>query len=991
MIYLHDIANQSDLGSDGAEYSSSDDDGMNGGDGTDFSSSSSSESEDELLENLSELRPSNHPASARHHSPSTTGNIHINPPENPSTAMAPDNTDAPPIPRNKSIAHFDLQNNTVVFCSLDLETGGEYCGIIQLSAELFRPNPSDPLSLDHMKVEEAFDMYVKPPPNAIWNEEACRSSHGLTASSTEVVNALPFVSVWAQFCAWIHRHVSPDEKCILCAYRGETCDLRWLWKHTQAPRSQLTIPSSIVYFMDPLEVIQSYKSCKLHPSKSKLDSLELGCVYKYITGENLNGMHNSLVDVRAQTEIITHPSFLSQIDRTKSIRLVCDIFSRAEQRDMTQRLEPLRPPHHPWVEIKAGDGFTHHIQRSDMYTGPEGGGNAGPSSAVLQLARNGSLSKLFLHMFSIDAMTMIADRTRAYAFEDWVVPTARYDRAGNVTARPIYSFVSPSTTRNATANLPSNARHRRIIPQGERHFDVTPYSVMAWIGIVVYAGAIFTGDINRGIDAIYCESAYGVSVPFVQNTMTKKAFYFLRNFMHFSVTQDRKRRGQRGYDPLFKVRPIIEAIMKGLQGTWIAGEKITIDESIIRYNGRAIMFVQYNPRKPIKHGIKVFAVCCAYSGVMLGFEVYCGSDTDEDNSALAVVDRLLQKNHLTTARGRAVYTDNWYTTVPLARHLYEKYGMFFCGTMTPTDKKARQDLDVPFLKLSRRAKDSVPRGWFREAVVTLKTSTGKTYRVQHTAWKDKKQVCFLHTNNIGGSSGHTVSRSTRGSRGQSTFPAPLAQRDYSQHFNAVDRNDRDSSDYTTSMRTNRWYMRIFFWLLDRVVHQTYVIVAYCADMGIGPDAWKRYLKKGGRKRFQIDMAREIMNYAIGESWSDFNNTNPPIWMRQFHPLPCDCTKCFFCIRSITTGIDHKKRKDVTTVFFHHDNKRTKTKGCTDVRVNLERGSSHCRQCYRERQGTRDEKMKGIPKSSLGCPSCDEPICKKCWERGYDMHMKTAAI
>jgi len=30
------------------------------------------------------------------------------------------------------------------------------------------------------------------------------------------------------------------------------------------------------------------------------------------------------------------------------------------------------------------------------------------------------------------------------------------------------------------------------------------------------------------------------------------------------------------------------------------------------------------------------------------------------------------------------------------------------------------------------------------------------------------------------------------------------------YFNAVDRNDRDSSDYTLSQRTHRWYVRLYF-------------------------------------------------------------------------------------------------------------------------------------------------------------------------------------
>jgi hypothetical protein len=64
--------------------------------------------------------------------------------------------------------------------------------------------------------------------------------------------------------------------------------------------------------------------------------------------------------------------------------------------------------------------------------------------------------------------------------------------------------------------------------------------------------------------------------------------------------------------------------------------------------------------------------------------------------------------------------------------------------MVPTNKKAHQDMDVPFLKLSNGAKDKVERGWFREACIQCKMDTGKTFYVQHTTWKDRKQVCFLH-------------------------------------------------------------------------------------------------------------------------------------------------------------------------------------------------------------------------------------------------------
>jgi len=70
---------------------------------------------------------------------------------------------------------------------------------------------------------------------------------------------------------------------------------------------------------------------------------------------------------------------------------------------------------------------------------------------------------------------------------------------------------------------------------------------------------------------------------------------------------------------------------------WILGEKISVDESMIKYMGRAVTWVQYMPRKPIKHGIKVFAMCCTVTGYLYAFVVYTGKDNTIDGSALGVV------------------------------------------------------------------------------------------------------------------------------------------------------------------------------------------------------------------------------------------------------------------------------------------------------------------------------------------------------------------
>jgi hypothetical protein len=151
---------------------------------------------------------------------------------------------------------------------------------------------------------------------------------------------------------------------------------------------------------------------------------------------------------------------------------------------------------------------------------------------------------------------------------------------------------------------------------------------------------------------------------------------------------------------------------------------------------------------------------------------------------------------------------------------------------------------------------------------------GKTFYTQSTTWKDKKQVMFLHTTDNGASEGHTVNRSTKGDREHSVLRAPCAQLNYAKQFSAIGRNDRDSADYTTSIQTNRWYLRVSFWALDRVVHVLFVVVLFCARNGIGPDYWRLYATKHARYEFQIVLGMSIINYAIEQDWPVLDKPQP---------------------------------------------------------------------------------------------------------------------
>jgi hypothetical protein len=175
---------------------------------------------------------------------------------------------------------------------------------------------------------------------------------------------------------------------------------------------------------------------------------------------------------------------------------------------------------------------------------------------------------------------------------------------------------------------------------------------------------------------------------------------------------------------------------------WTAGQKICNDESMILYIGQPIAFGQYMPAKPTKHGIKVFVLCCAVTGFLLSFEVYTGAKTALYNSNWGLIDKLFCSAWLVGAYGCILYTDNYYTSMTVARKLYELYHWLFVGTCRLTTKERQGEDDFQFHKLSNGAMKSIPRGWSCRATTRefdfCHESCIEKYCDQCTVWKDKK-------------------------------------------------------------------------------------------------------------------------------------------------------------------------------------------------------------------------------------------------------------
>jgi hypothetical protein len=470
--------------------------------------------------------------------------------------------------------------------------------------------------------------------------------------------------------------------------------------------------------------------------------------------------------------------------------------------------------------------------------------------------------------------------------------------------------------------------------------------------------------------------------------MTRDAFLFLERYLHFS---DSSQMPATNCPPLFKIQPVLDVLTENMKLWWTAGQKICIDESMILYKGRAISFGQYMPAKPIKHGIKVFVLCCAVTGFLLSFEVYTGAKNKPPlyDSNWGLIDKLICSAGLVGAYGRILYTDNYYTSMTVARKLYELYHWLFVGTYRLTTKERRGEDDFQFHKLSNGAMKSIPRGWSRRATREFDfcyESRIEKYCVQCTVWKDKKQVAFLHTHKVcSNTEGQVVFRREKGKRQRLELPCPPVQPDYAHHFNGVDIQDKDSANYPTTLKTNRWYMRIFFWCLDRIVFGVWLIVMNC---GVQRIDWQKYHKKNGRFDFQIDLGLQLIDMGIQRDWDDISDAkSKPKWMRQKSCIPCNCNKCFFCRTNKTSPAMHSRSPMQSQSPTPLTTPAECTRGYWPLRCfspGKKHSGNHCVMCVRARKlshplETARERRKHCRKSYKGCRRCQVEICPECWE------------
>jgi hypothetical protein len=262
--------------------------------------------------------------------------------------------------------------------------------------------------------------------------------------------------------------------------------------------------------------------------------------------------------------------------------------------------------------------------------------------------------------------------------------------------------------------------------------------------------------------------------------------------------------------------------MRALELRWntlfVPSQQLSLDETLLRAFGRMKFKVRIIS-KAARYGIKLYVVTDATTSYVLKVLVYTGkytyqeSNTESLKKTVQVVQQLVEP-----FRGsfRTVYVDRFYTSIDLIKELHEMK-LFVTGTVLAN----RVPKSLTITKSSKQYRE-MERGDVVKHVFHYQDKSGETQKAGLVMWKDRN-IVYSITNDTTTATMDTCTRRAQGGLIEIQRPTVISK--YNTYMGGVDVADmRRLHCSSTIMGQNRWWLKLFFYLLD--VGTSNALVAY---------------------------------------------------------------------------------------------------------------------------------------------------------------------
>ncbi|MEI6864815.1 transposase [Flavicella sp.] len=292
----------------------------------------------------------------------------------------------------------------------------------------------------------------------------------------------------------------------------------------------------------------------------------------------------------------------------------------------------------------------------------------------------------------------------------------------------------------------------------------------------------------------------------IADSMSRNRFEEIKSFLHFNNNALLKPRDHPEHDKLHKTRPVIEAIRNNCRKI-PQEEHQAIDEQIIPTKAHSAL-KQYNPMKPHKWGYKVISRAGA-SGFIYDFLIYTGKGCIEDSENIGVSSAYVIKLSEDVPRNKnyKLFFDNWFSSLPLVEALNDR-GILCLSTVRSNRLKGIKLKEEKYLKKEGRG--------------SYDFSVEQNSQTIAIKWYDNKAVHLL-SNYAGIEPTDVCKRWDRKRNQRIEVTRPLAVKEYNKFMGGVDLSDMLIELYRIDFKSKKWYMRIFFYLLDMSVVNAWLL------------------------------------------------------------------------------------------------------------------------------------------------------------------------
>lgn len=348
--------------------------------------------------------------------------------------------------------------------------------------------------------------------------------------------------------------------------------------------------------------------------------------------------------------------------------------------------------------------------------------------------------------------------------------------------------------------------------------DVFPEEMLAFFGMVIAMGVVPMPEYDD-----YWSTFNILNHPWFPSIFSRDRFKQILRYLHCADNSKTPARDHPDYK-LHKVKPLVDHLNHIFPLLYIPSQSVSIDESMVGTKCR-VSFIQYMPKKPKKFGIKLWLLCEAMTGYCCQLQVYTGRVEGGAEHGLShrvvfdLIRQYLNKNYV-------VYFDNFYTSYLLVKDLLAQR-TFSCGTIRSNRIGFPADL---------RVHERLRRGdaHFR-----------KTNGITAVRWCDKRDVfamSSLHGNKM------QVIPQRRGEGEPIVKPSMIV--DYNMYMNGVDKCDQLLVSYALCRKSTKWWVRLFFRLLDMSVINAMVLYL--------TQNVQLQRKRQPHKKFRLALANELV-------------------------------------------------------------------------------------------------------------------------------------